>query len=73
MTHEAQIEKSLIDILTMRENQWTYRGDIKQRIPFGKTCADISTESILRSWKEYLLLITSLNELSPAKCLGEGV
>lgn len=29
MTHEAQIEKSLIDILTMRDNQWTYRGDIK--------------------------------------------
>jgi len=29
MAHEAQIKKSLIDILTMHENQWTYRGDIK--------------------------------------------
>jgi len=29
MTSENQIEKTLIDILTMRENQWTYRGDIK--------------------------------------------
>jgi len=26
---EAQIEKSFIDILTQRENQWTYRADIK--------------------------------------------
>ncbi|GLC80757.1 type I restriction endonuclease subunit R [Lacrimispora brassicae] len=29
MTPENQIEKTFIDILTMRENQWTYRGDIK--------------------------------------------
>jgi len=29
MTSEAQIEKSFIDILTIRENQWTYRGDLK--------------------------------------------
>jgi len=29
MNHEAQIEKSFIDILTQRENQWTYRDDIK--------------------------------------------
>jgi len=29
MTHEAQIEKDFIGILTERENQWTYRGDIK--------------------------------------------
>lgn len=29
MTNEAQIEKTLIDILTQRENQWTYRSDIK--------------------------------------------
>ncbi|MEL7657720.1 MAG: DEAD/DEAH box helicase family protein, partial [Bacillota bacterium] len=29
MTPENQIESTFIDILTMRENQWTYRGDIK--------------------------------------------
>jgi len=29
MTSEAKIEKCFIDILTQRENQWTYRGDIK--------------------------------------------
>ena len=29
MNQEAQIEKSFIDILTQRENQWTYRDDIK--------------------------------------------
>jgi len=29
MTLENQIEKTFIDILTMRENQWTYRNDIK--------------------------------------------
>jgi len=29
MIHEAQIEKNFIDILTQRENQWTYRSDIK--------------------------------------------
>ena len=29
MTHEAQIEKTFIGILTEHENQWTYRGDIK--------------------------------------------
>jgi len=29
MNQENQIEKSFIDILTMRENQWTYRDDIK--------------------------------------------
>ena len=29
MTHEAQIENALISILTERENQWTYRSDIK--------------------------------------------
>ena len=29
MIHETQIEQTLIDILTQRENQWTYRSDIK--------------------------------------------
>ena len=29
MTHESQIERTFIEILTMRENQWTYRNDIK--------------------------------------------
>lgn len=29
MNHEAQIEKTFIEILTQRENQWTYRDDIK--------------------------------------------
>lgn len=29
MAHENEIEKTFIDILTMRANQWTYRGDIK--------------------------------------------
>ncbi|MDR2166842.1 MAG: DEAD/DEAH box helicase family protein [Clostridiales bacterium] len=29
MSHENQTEQTLIDILTMRENQWTYRSDIK--------------------------------------------
>jgi type I restriction enzyme R subunit len=29
MIAENQIEKTLIDILTMKENQWTYRSDIK--------------------------------------------
>ena len=29
MTHEAQIENTLIGILTEREKQWTYRSDIK--------------------------------------------
>ncbi len=29
MTLENQMEKTFIDILTLRENQWTYRGDIK--------------------------------------------
>jgi type I site-specific deoxyribonuclease, HsdR family len=29
MTPENQIEKTFIDILTMRKNQWTYRSDIK--------------------------------------------
>ncbi len=29
MTHENQIEETFIDILTMRENQWMYRSDIK--------------------------------------------
>ena len=29
MTQENQIEKTFIDILTMRENQWAYRNDIK--------------------------------------------
>ena len=29
MTSESQIEQSFIDILTQRENQWTYRPDIK--------------------------------------------
>lgn len=29
MNYEAQIEKNFIDILTRRENQWTYRDDIK--------------------------------------------
>lgn len=29
MMPENQIEKTFIDILTMRENQWTYRDDIK--------------------------------------------
>ena len=29
MIHEAQIEKTFIGILTERENQWTYRSDIK--------------------------------------------
>ena len=29
MTHEAQIENTFIGILTERENQWTYRSDIK--------------------------------------------
>jgi len=29
MTPENHIEKTFIDILTMRENQWTYRNDIK--------------------------------------------
>ena len=29
MSQEVQIEKSFIDILTQRGNQWTYRSDIK--------------------------------------------
>ncbi|KUP21143.1 HsdR family type I site-specific deoxyribonuclease [Paenibacillus sp. DMB5] len=29
MNHEAQTEKSFIEILTQRENQWTYRDDLK--------------------------------------------
>lgn len=29
MTSESQIEKTFIEILTTRENQWTYRNDIK--------------------------------------------
>ena len=29
MAQENQIERSLIDIITMRENQWTYRADLK--------------------------------------------
>jgi type I restriction enzyme R subunit len=29
MNHEAQIEKHFIDILSQRENQWTFRDDIK--------------------------------------------
>lgn len=29
MTSETQIEKTFIDILTLRENQWTYRADLK--------------------------------------------
>ncbi len=29
MASEAQIEKEFIDILTMKENQWTYRSDLK--------------------------------------------
>jgi len=29
MTHEAQIERDFISILTERTNQWTYRSDIK--------------------------------------------
>ena len=29
MTHELQIENTFIDILAERENQWTYRNDIK--------------------------------------------
>lgn len=29
MTQESQIEQDFIDILTKRENQWTYRDDIK--------------------------------------------
>lgn len=29
MNSEAQIEKSFIDILTLRDNQWTYRSDLK--------------------------------------------
>jgi len=29
MSKEAQIEKNFIDILSQRENQWTYRNDIK--------------------------------------------
>ena len=29
MNHESQIEKNFIDILTQRENQWAYRGDLK--------------------------------------------
>ena len=29
MTPENQIEKKFIDILTTKENQWTYRNDIK--------------------------------------------
>jgi type I restriction enzyme R subunit len=29
MTHENEIERTFIDILTMRANQWTYRSDIK--------------------------------------------
>jgi type I restriction enzyme R subunit len=29
MTTESQIEQNFIDILTKRENQWTYRKDIK--------------------------------------------
>ena len=29
MIHESEIEKNFIDILTQRENQWTYRTDIK--------------------------------------------
>ena len=29
MTHEAQIENEFINILTKRDNQWTYRNDIK--------------------------------------------
>jgi len=29
MNNEAQIEKNFIDILSQRENQWTYRDDIK--------------------------------------------
>ena len=29
MTPEHQIEKDFIDILTLRENQWTYRNDLK--------------------------------------------
>ena len=32
MAHENQIEKTLIDILTMKENQWTYRNDIKSEV-----------------------------------------
>jgi len=29
MLHESQIEKTFIEILTTRENQWTYRADLK--------------------------------------------
>jgi len=29
MNHETQIEKNFIEILTQRENQWTFRNDIK--------------------------------------------
>ncbi len=29
MTHENEIEKTFIEILTMRANQWTYRSDLK--------------------------------------------
>jgi len=32
MNHENEIEKTLIDILTTRENQWIYRRDIKTEI-----------------------------------------
>lgn len=32
MNYEAQIENSFIEILTKRENQWTYRNDIKTEV-----------------------------------------
>jgi len=32
MTHEIQIERDFIDVLTERTNQWTYRNDIKTEL-----------------------------------------
>ena len=36
MNQEAQIEKSFIEILTQRENQWTFRDDIKTEVALWK-------------------------------------
>jgi len=36
VNQEAQIEKSFIEILTQRENQWTFRDDIKTEVALWK-------------------------------------
>ncbi|MCL2766669.1 MAG: type I restriction endonuclease subunit R, partial [Peptococcaceae bacterium] len=85
MTQESRIEKTFIDILTHRENQWTYRSDLKtetdlwdnlrghiNRINLARLDGDLVTDSEFSQIKNEFRRLTATPFLASQWLRGEN-